>query len=116
MSAKRREPNDHEIALSDSFAQLMAVMEADNPGAVMTDPFLRICGIKPPMRRAEIQEQGYLGRRKVSLANWFREKTRARQETSYKRAKLWMSTSLRHPPSSQPRCVLVNLHVAIGLF
>jgi hypothetical protein len=93
----------------------MAVMEADNPGAVMTDPFLRLCGIKPPMRRAEIQEQGDLGRRKVPFANGFREKTRARQETANKRAKLRVSLSLRHPPSPQPRCVLVHLHVAIGL-
>jgi hypothetical protein len=110
VSAKGREPHNHEITLSDSFGQLVAVMEADDPGAVAIDPFLRLCDIQPPMRRAEIQEQRDLGRRKMSLANWFREKARARKETSYKRAKIRMGFSLHHPPLSQLRCVLVYLH------
>jgi hypothetical protein len=114
VSAKRCEPHDHEIALSDGVTQPMAVMKTDNPGAVAIDPLFRLCGIEPAMRFAEIQEQGNLGRRKVSFANRVREKTRTRQVTSYKRAKMRMSTALRHPPLSQLRCVLVCPHALIA--
>jgi len=66
------------------------------------------------MRRAEIQDQGYLGRRKMSFANRLREKTRTRKITSHERAKLRMRTALRRPPVSQLRCVLVYLHAPIA--
>jgi len=114
MSAERRESHDREIALSDGFTQLMAVMEADNPGAVAIDPVLRLCGLEPAMRRAEIQDQGYLGCRKMSFANRLREKTRTRKVTAHERAKLRMRTALRRPPASQFRCVLVYLHAPIA--
>jgi hypothetical protein len=112
--AKGREPHDHEIARTDSFTQPMAVMEADNPGAVAIDPVLRLCGVEPAMRRAEIQEQRNLGRRKMSFANRIREKTRTRKVTAHERAKLRMRTALRRPPASQFRCVLVYLHAPIA--
>jgi hypothetical protein len=112
MSAKGREPHDHEIALADSFAQPMAVMEADNPGAVMIDPFLRL--IEPPMRRTEVQDQGYFDRRKVSFANRIREKTRAGKIAPDECAKLRMRAAMRRPPLSQLRFVRVDLHAWIN--
>jgi hypothetical protein len=115
MRAKGCEPYDHEFALADRFTQPIPFMEASDPSAVTIDPSILVCWIELPVRRAKIQEQRDVGRRKMSFANWSWERTGAREVTSYKRAQLRTSTALRGAPSAQLRCVLLYFESRIEL-
>lgn len=74
MRAERCKAHDHELALADRSDELMTVMEADNPGPVMSDPFARFRRVLPPVRSSKIQDKGDFGRRQVSFKNGLREK------------------------------------------
>jgi hypothetical protein len=67
--AERCKAHDHELALADRSDELMTVMEADNPGPVMTTR-----RVLPPVRSSKIQDKGDFGRRQVSFKNGLREK------------------------------------------
>src|SRR5262245_15901322 len=101
MRAHGRESHNHEMPLSRRLAELMSVMQADDPDTVAQGPYPRAHGIQVSMRRAEIQKKGNFGRWEVPLLNRYAQVARTREVAVDIGAKAGIGRSLQCLPLPQ---------------
>ena len=114
MCADGRESHDHEVPLSHRFGELMSVVQADDPDAVVRGPSAGALDIQASMRRAEIQKKRDFGRREVPLLNRYAKVARTREVAVDIGAKARISGSLRCLPFAQFGSVFAGFATSKG--